>query len=229
MLPPTMTVDKAPEELRFAKDHGACGVLKKGDREAGFWINDPYFFPLYEEAQRLDMPLCFHTGSGCPDFTPARQFTFSRLYRITLPVVHAFHSLILHGVPDQFPRLRFGFIEATASWVPFVLYELRRSLVKNRERPDSPLRGARQNYEVPEDVLARNRMYVSCQVDEDLGHIIKFTGEDNLLIGSDYTHTDSALEMDFVRLLRERAESGEIPKSAVRKITDHNPRAFYGL
>lgn len=229
MLPPTMTMDEALEELRFARDHGACGVMKKGDREGGFWANDSYFFPLYEEAERLDMPICFHTGSGVPDFTPARQFTFSRFYRIGLPVVHALQSLILHGVPAQFPRLRFGFIEATASWVPFVLYDLRRNLTRNRERPDSVLRGGRQNYQVPEDALAKNRMYVSCQVDEDLPYIMKYTGEDNLLMGSDYTHNDAAQEMDFMRLLQERADMGDIPQSAVKKITQLNPRAFYGL
>lgn len=229
MLPPTMTMDKALEELRFAKDHGACGVMKKGDREAGLWVNDPYFFPLYEEAERLDMPICFHTGSGVPDFTPAREFTFSSFYRILLPVVHAFQSLILHGVPARFPRLRFGFIEATASWLPFVLYNLRRNLAANRERPDSPLRGARQEYEVSTGILAKNRMYVSCQVDEDLGYLMRQAGEDNLLMGSDYTHNDAAQEMNFVRLLQERADMGDIPQSAVKKITDRNPRAFYGL
>jgi predicted TIM-barrel fold metal-dependent hydrolase len=109
MLPPLRTIDKTLEELRFAKDHGACGLLKKGDREAGCWPADPYFFSLYEEAQRLDLPICFHTGSGTPDFSPARQFPFSGFYRITLPVVHAFQSLILQGVPARFPTLRFGF------------------------------------------------------------------------------------------------------------------------
>lgn len=228
VLPPTMTMEHALEELRFAKEHGACGVLKKGDREAGLWANDPYFFPLYEEAQRLDMPLCFHTGSGVPDFTPARQFTFSRFYRILLPVVHAFHSLIVHRIPEQFPTLRFGFIEATASWVPFALYELRRSAEKNRERPGSVLRTG-PSYELTGSILRQNRMYVSCQVDEDLAHILKYTGEENLLMGSDYSHTDAALEMDFVRMLEERADRGDIPRSAFEKITDANPRYFYGL
>lgn len=63
-VPPLNSMEKALEELRFAKDNGACGVLKKGDEEAGHWPDDPYFFPLYEEAERLDMPVCFHTGSG---------------------------------------------------------------------------------------------------------------------------------------------------------------------
>jgi predicted TIM-barrel fold metal-dependent hydrolase len=64
-------MDQALEELPFAKDHRACGILKKGDREADKWPADPYFFPLYEEAERLDMPLCFHTGTGTPDLCEA--------------------------------------------------------------------------------------------------------------------------------------------------------------
>ena len=93
----------ALEELRFAKDHGAVGVMKKGDREAGHWPSDPYFFPLYEEAQRLDLPICFHTGSGVVDNTPAREFTQSGFYRITLPVVHAFQAIVLHQIVDVIP------------------------------------------------------------------------------------------------------------------------------
>ena len=229
MLPPTQNLDAAPDELRFAKEHGACGVLKKGDREAGVWANDPYFFPMYEEAQKLDMPICFHTGSGVPDFTPAREFTFSRFYRILLPVVHAFQSLIVHGVPERFPTLRFGFIEATASWVPFVLYEIRRRLEKNKERPTSVLRSTMEIEDMPEDILQRNRMYVSFQVDEDLSYVVHHTGEDNLLVGSDYTHNDSAQEMDFLGLLKQRADKGDISHSAVTKITQDNPKNFYGI
>ena len=204
-------------------------MLKKGDREAGVWANDPYFFPMYEEAQKLDMPICFHTGSGVPDFTPAREFTFSRFYRILLPVVHAFQSLIVHGVPERFPTLRFGFIEATASWVPFVLYEIRRRLEKNKERPTSVLRSTMEIEDMPEDILQRNRMYVSFQVDEDLGYVIRHAGEDNLLVGSDYTHNDSAQEMDFLGLLKQRADKGDISHSAVTKITQDNPKTFYGI
>ncbi|HWP57816.1 MAG TPA: amidohydrolase family protein [Candidatus Acidoferrales bacterium] len=229
MLPPVRTMDKALEELRFAKDQGACGVLKKGDREAGFWPADPYFFPLYEQAERLDLPICFHTGAGTPDSSPARLFPLSGFYRITLPVVHAFQSLIAQGVPARFPRLRFGFIEAAASWIPFVYHNLRRHLAKNRERPASVLRGADQLLELSEDIMRSNRMYVTCQVDEDLPYLLKYAGEDNLLLGSDYSHADPAQEINFTRRLQARADAGEIPPSAVKKIIETNPGAFYGL
>ena len=33
-IPPLRNMDEAIKELRRAKDHGACGILKKGDEEA---------------------------------------------------------------------------------------------------------------------------------------------------------------------------------------------------
>ncbi len=171
------------------------------------------------------MPICFHIGSGVPDFTPAREFSYGRFIKLGMPVPHAFHSLIVHGVPARFPRLRWGFIESGASWVPFVLYDLRRRLAKIEI--SSGLGGPA--YDLPEDVLRQNRFYVTIQVDEDLPYIIQHTGEDNLLIGSDYSHGDSSNEMDFPRLLQERADRGDISQTAVQKILSDNPRAFYGL
>jgi predicted TIM-barrel fold metal-dependent hydrolase len=225
-LPPYGDIDAAVDEVRRAHDHGAVGVLKKGDREAGKWPNDEYFYPVYEEAQRLNMPICFHVGSGVPDFTPSREFSYGRFIRIGMPAVHAFHSFILHGVPDKFPTLRFGFIEANSSWVPFVLYDLKRRL-KMRPKGDGVLSGPA--YDMPDDILKKNRLYVTIQVDEDLPYIIRHTGIDNLLVGSDYTHADASMELEFTKRLQERVDAGDLPQEAVQKIVYDNPKAFYAL
>jgi len=79
------------------------------------------------------------------------------------------------------------------------------------------------------DLLKANRMYVTCQSDEDLSYILKFSGEDNLMMGSDYTHNDQSMDHDFPRLLQERANNHDIPQSAVNKILHDNPKTFYGL
>ena len=224
-LPPTMVMNEAVKELNFAKDHGACGVLKKGDREAGRWPADPYFFPLYAEAERLDMPLCFHTGTGTPDFPSAKDVSLGSFMRSQQPTVHAFHSLLRHSIPDKFPKLRFGFIEANSSWVPYVIYDLKRRIEPGR----SGSTFSKNEYVIQSDLLKTNRMYVTCQSDEDLAYILKFSGEDNLIIGSDYTHKDQSMDHEFPRLLQERATNGDIPQSAVSKILYDNPKTFYGL
>ena len=58
---PLTNMEDACAELRFAKEHGACGVFLRsieGDR----FLSDPFFFPLYEEASALDMPVCVHVS-----------------------------------------------------------------------------------------------------------------------------------------------------------------------
>ena len=227
MLPSLHNLDKAIEEMRWAKDHGACGVLKKGDREAGKWLNDPYFFPLYEEAQKLDMPLCFHLGSGTPDYSPAREFSSSRYLRTRLPVLHGFHSLLVHGVPAQFPKLRFGFVETGASWVPAVLYDVQRTIRHAKETAGtSNISSAGASDELGSDAVRQNRMYVTCHSDEDLPYLLRVLGEDNLMMGSDYTHSDPGSEWQFRKSLQARSD---IPAGAVDKITYANAKRFYGL
>jgi predicted TIM-barrel fold metal-dependent hydrolase len=78
-------------------------------------------------------------------------------------------------------------------------------------------------------VFKANRVYITCQVDEDLPYIISCVGEDNLMVGSDYTHRDPSMELEFRKILQERADRGEIPRSAVQKILYDNPKTFYGL
>ena len=46
MAPPLLNMDKVNEELKFAKEHGACGVVMRG-LEADRMLSDSYFFPLY--------------------------------------------------------------------------------------------------------------------------------------------------------------------------------------
>jgi len=49
------------------------------------------------------------------------------------------------------------------------------------------------------------------------------------MVGSDYTHRDSSMEYEFPRLLKERADNGEITHTAVKKILHDNAKTFYGL
>lgn len=224
-VPPMLDIDEAVKELRFAKDHGACGVQKIGGLEAGRWPNDPYFFPLYEEAERLDMPLCFHIGTGMVERIKREHFLFGRVQRNIMPVLGAMHSMVLFGLTTKFPKLRFGFVEAGAAWVPYVINNLKRreeKIAKNNALSYS-------DFSVAGNFLGSNRMYVTCQVDEDLPYLLETLGEDNLITGSDYSHSDASREAGFVHLLGERAARGEISRRAVDRIIYDNAKAFYGI
>ena len=89
--------------------------------------------------------------------------------------------------------------------------------------------GRKLEFKLEDDLFKSNRVYVACQVDEDITMILNYIGEDNLLIGSDYTHQDTSHELEFRRMLEERVKREEVPATVVEKMTHDNPKAFYGL
>ncbi|MEK7217287.1 MAG: amidohydrolase family protein, partial [Chloroflexota bacterium] len=121
---PFLSQEQAVEEVRFAADHGACGVFKKGVEYGERAASDPLFFPVYEEAARLNLPICVHTGSGDPRFSDATTGLALNANQSNLTAIGAFTTLVLGGIPDMFPKLRFGWIEASASWVPYLIHDL---------------------------------------------------------------------------------------------------------
>ena len=123
-LLPFLTMDKALVELAWARDAGACGFMMRG-LEGDKQLTDPYFFPLYAEAARLNLPACVH--SGIASFTYQDMFPATAGFRrFKLAVVGDFHSLIMEGIPARFPGLKFGFIEVSAQWLPYVIHDLKR-------------------------------------------------------------------------------------------------------
>ncbi|MGZ8445666.1 MAG: amidohydrolase family protein, partial [Candidatus Binatia bacterium] len=62
---PAMTLSEAVQQMRFAKEHGAVAVSLRpfeNDRH----LVDPYFYPIYEEATRLDLAIAVHIANGSP-------------------------------------------------------------------------------------------------------------------------------------------------------------------
>ncbi|HEU4345809.1 MAG TPA: amidohydrolase family protein [Candidatus Binatia bacterium] len=209
---PLLSMDKALEEARFAKENGACGIFIRG-LEGDKRVSDAHFFPLYEEAGRLDMPICVHSATG--SFAVHDYFADECGFnRFKLAVVGSFHALIFNQIPDKFPKTKFGFIEVSSQWVPYAIHDFARRFERRGITVDKA------------EVLRGNRIYVACQTDDDLPYVLKYAGEDHLVIGTDYGHNDTSSE---IRALRKLKEDGEVPSHVINKILDDNARALYGL
>jgi len=212
---PLLDIDASIAHLRWAKEHGACGVFKRG-LEYGKRASDPYWFPLYEEAESLDMPICIHTGNGNPsDGGLGHADTIAGF-----PVMDAFHALLLYEVPKKFPKLRFGFIEAGSTWVPYVVDRL----VAEQKR-----RQWVRRFELGSDLFRSNRLFVAVDPVEDISHLLELGTEDSLMIGSDYTHFDTSAQPDALMQIRTWVEEGRISETVGRKILEDNPTKFYGF
>jgi uncharacterized protein len=211
---PFRSMSQAVDEIRFAKQHGAVGIFFRGI-EGDYTLDHPYLFPVYEEAQRNNMSICVHTGCGVKEilqmFDLARNHTFG--HTRVMPLL-GFRDLVANKIPERFPELRFGFIEAAAGWAPFVIHILRR-LLKERFKYGSSV-----------ELFREYRLFIACEADEDIPYIAKCTGDDHLLIGSDYPHSDPSREDQFVNAINSRED---ISAPLKRKILVDNPRAFYAL
>jgi predicted TIM-barrel fold metal-dependent hydrolase len=216
--PPVLAMDEAVKEVAWSVEHGARGVNMR-PLETGRTLTDPYFYPLYEEASRLNVPITIHIGNSNPgmnDFL-TRTAGGSAFVALRLATVGCFHALIMSEVPSLFPDLRWAFVEASAQWIPYVIHDLRRRFTgvtsgKARKLSDT--------------VMADNRFYVTCQTDDDISYILPYSGEDQLIIGTDYGHSDQSTEIESLRILK---RSSEIRPEVIDKILTHNPAALYGL
>jgi predicted TIM-barrel fold metal-dependent hydrolase len=214
VVPPLHSTEESVKEIKWAKDNGAVGVFFRGV-EGQRTLDNPYFHPIYQAANDTELPICIHTGAGCPDFIKLfdveRNHTFghSRIQPIL-----AFRDLIGNKIPEQYPKLKFGFIEASAGWVPFMMHILKR-LFKDKWKFSSD-----------QDMFREYRIFVAAEADEDIKYISEFTGEDHLVIGSDYGHQDPSEERQLVAAMRARED---VPQTITNKMFFENPKLLYPL
>lgn len=215
MVPPMLAIDEAIKEMRFAKEHGACGVWISG-LEGGRVVSDPYFFPVYEEAQRLDMPMIVHVSNKNPSYVDlVRQYDPTGAFWIfRVSVFCAFYKVVMADLPLLFPTLRWGFIEAGAQWLPLLAHDLKRRFPMEKRR------------QLPDDFVRQYRLYLTCQTDDDLPYVLKYSGDDNLVCGTDYGHVDPSSDINALKELSARTD---VSQEVIRKILDDNARALYGL
>jgi len=211
VMPSLLNMDTVKEELEFGKANGACGVYVHGI-EHDTPLYSQRWFPLYEAAEALDMPICFHAGNN--------SFLLEDMYKedagfakAKLPVVASFHQLLLKEIPAMFPKLRWGYVEVSAQWIPYALNDL-------------SIRLRRRGVDMSPTIMADNRMWVACQVTDDLDWVLKYAGESQIVVGTDYGHNDTSTE---IQALRKLSSDGKVSQEVAAKILDDNARALYGL
>jgi predicted TIM-barrel fold metal-dependent hydrolase len=69
-------------------------------------------------------------------------------------------------------------------------------------------------------------MYVTCENSDDIPYIVREAGEDCLVIGTDYGHTDTSSDVDAIKIFKNRPD---VPQDAKQKILTENARALYAL
>ncbi len=91
-------------------------------------LSHPDFFPIYEEAARLDVALGVHgapgfqLAGGCSD--QLDSFTLVHVFANRSMQQMAIAKMAFDGVFEAFPTVRFGFLEAGCGWLPDFVHNL---------------------------------------------------------------------------------------------------------
>jgi predicted TIM-barrel fold metal-dependent hydrolase len=156
--------------------------------------------PLWALAQEAGLPILFHVGgegkmtdayaeNGLPrvrDFHGGDEnFTSLGYMAIPLSLWQTLSALIIDGVFDRFPALKFGAIELGASWLPGWMHYLDAgcaAFMKGEERL--------QKLSARPSEIAQRQFRVTPYPHEDTRWIIENSGEDMLLFSSDFPHVE---------------------------------------
>ena len=217
----------AAEARRAVRDLGAVAIVLLPMPVAGRHVHDLDFDVLWDEVQRLDVPVCFHgtSGAASTDYVGAR-FPGHPTYRtilhssvFSLELMMAMSSMVLGGVLERFPTLKVAFLEGNCSWLPWWLYRLDDQWEKFG--PGESVRLSR----APSEYFLR-QCFISVDADEHLVEdVVRRLGDDNIVFSTDYPHPDSA----YPHATSEFLSIEGITPSTKRKILWDNCARLYAL
>jgi len=179
----------------------------------GRYLDDPYFWPLYELLQDLDVPLSLHPANvfGADKL---RDFHLSFLLGLPAETTLSVARMIFSGVLDRFPKLRL-FVPHGGGLLPFLAGRLDhgfevRPECKKIERP-------------PVEYLDRMLLDSVVYSSDILSFVVQKAGVNRVALGSDYPY-DMADERAVSRVTQAgmSASSGEL-------IMSENIRSFLKL
>ncbi|MDQ6697713.1 MAG: amidohydrolase [Actinomycetota bacterium] len=226
-------VDDAIADATWIKDHGLRGgVLLPNIAPDVKWVKPLYdrcYDPLWEVLQDLEIPVNVHSGTGNPDYG---AYPVSMLLYITEVMFYTqrpFVQMVLSGVFERFPRLKFVMTEAGCAWVPPLLDGL-----------DKVIRGIRETGATGEirygddQVLSRDAtecfaqncwMGVSQPGPADVRARHKI-GIDKFMWGSDYPHDEGTHPFTREHL---RSRFHDVPENELRRMLAGNAADLYGF
>jgi predicted TIM-barrel fold metal-dependent hydrolase len=220
-LLPFQDASEAVKELRRAvTELGMCGAFAPA---VGLRLplGHPEFHPIYAEAERLGSMVACHATVRGPQYFGADGFDkFIEVHTLSHPVAQMIQltGMIFEGVPEKYPQLRIGFMEAGCSWVPFWMDRMDEEWAK-RGAAEAPL--CRRK---PSEYLRSGQLYFAAEGDEkSVPEVVRRLGNDIVFYATDVPHWDH----DFPENLREMATRDDLSKETRRKILYDNARRMY--
>lgn len=156
---------------------------------------------VWAQAQEAGVPILFHVGGGGDLLDPmyfenglppvadfhggAENFTSVDYMAIPVPPAQTIATLIIDGVMERFPNLKFGVIEQGSVWVPGLMRQLdsaHEAFARHEERL--------RKLSLRPSEYVRRQLRVTPYPTEDVGWVIREAGEEVCLFSSDFPHVE---------------------------------------
>ena len=225
-LIPLQDPQRAVAELKHAKEKlGLVGIFWRPNKLCGRTLSSPDYFPVYEVAADLGVPLCIHEGARTV-LEQAGSDRYSEFGRHVAchPLEQMLASLnfCADGVLEKFPKLKVAYLESGCGWVPFWLERM-------DEHWEHEGHGQAKTTKEKPSFYFKRQCWASCEAGEELAPVfIEHVGEDYLTIATDYPHSDCIGKFPD-RTVGDLTKNNHISAEARRKILWDNPVRLYGL
>ncbi len=179
---------------------------------------------LWAAASETDLPVSFHTVGSTPklpdesemeSYRTVYQGVYASLFQ--LAGAEFLVSIIYSGACSRFPGFKFVLGECGIGWIPYMLHRMDDQYEKQFFDLDLGLKPSE---------LWRRQGYSTFQYEFVTEEMVGFIGEDNIIWGNDYPHSDCVWP-DSRQIID--ANLGHLNEGVVRKIVCENTAKLYRI
>ncbi|MBI1814714.1 MAG: amidohydrolase [Deltaproteobacteria bacterium] len=223
-LLPLHDIDESIRELTRATEQlGFRGAFFRPNPHAGRPIHHPAYDRFWECAASLGVPIAVHEGlsDSLPTLGRDRFENPALLHVLSHPFeqMAACAGLIMTGVMDRHPSLRFAFLESGSGWLPYWL-----------ERLDSHFDTWEKFFPLlrlkPSEYFKRQCVISTEPSDEIVDAVVHHVSDECVVWASDYPHPDAHFPGAVTKTL---ASMANIAPASRDKILATNAARVYGI
>lgn len=216
-----LSVDSAIEDFRRAREMGMVGMMMPG-RPVYADYDHPDYDALWECAEDLDLPICFHiltSREGSLTMQPRghEMNNFLAIIRAVQDVVGLF---VLGGVFERHPKLKLVCAEGDAGWMPHYMHRMDHAAKFNAE--NGIIKGLSK---LPSEYI-RTNVRMTFQDDPTAFNSLHQMPYTQLLWASDFPHTDSTWPLSLQLIAEQTAHLTEEQRQAIMR---GNVAKLFGL
>ncbi len=226
-------VDDAIADAIWCKENGLRGgVLIGAVPPTATWIK-PLYHPDYDElwaaCAEHGIPVNAHAGTGGPVYPQAPAMPLVHFHEIPYYSQRPLSHMILAGVFEKHPTLKFAITETGCAWIPPLLESMDGLLENLRSAKVGEMRidGGLVPPKSATEYFAQNcKVGISQPSPADIDAGINVLGIDTMMWGSDYPHEEGT--HPFTRETLRQVMAGLSPEQ-VQQILAGNAAEFYGF